>query len=202
MSKINGINVVLSDDGKTFHPVRSVKIPGDKKGPTGKLICWYGTRDTLSALKESRQKAQQEGKIISRVTFTVDAGDSPANKIGIADLPSIYFLNIVRLKIEVSQVILDIVAEYDENVKKYKDAPALVGDKPEVLDYVWQDPRFSHLRAIAWSAPLPNDRRKFAVRQLVAIDPDYIEDVVVRTDEGDISQPKIQMLLEPEEAVS
>lgn len=196
MSKIKGVNYVIKVDDNSFHPIRSVPIPGNLKGPEGKLVCWYGTRDTLSALKEKREAAKKKNETLYRVNFIVEGGHIPVNKLNIDDLPNLYFFNLSRLKVEVSDLIIEeLVKRKAKLPEEWNFVDDLIGRKPELLNTFWESSHFKHVRAIAWPAPLSlKSPKKFNVQQLVAVKLDEVEEVEVRDNDGTVDVSKIQII--------
>lgn len=195
MKKITGINYMLSDDEFTPTTIQSVTIPGDKTPPRGFLVCWYGTRDSLAALKEVRQTAKRKNKFLFRAEIVINGGDVPSGKIGLDDLSSVNFLNLGRLKIELRDYITDVILKTERpgksNEDLYKDSIDLISEKPKRLEYLKEDQKLKHLTGIVWPAPIPGSIRKFEVRQLMAIDLSEPYELIVRNFQGDIEQISI-----------
>ncbi len=162
-------------------PVRSAPIPFNKKGPSGKLVCVYGTTSVYTYLNAEARKAQQEGKKLYRVIISLDPGILPVEtKIALEHVPQMKFFNLLRITFEVANELLLLT----KGIKgKIADLFNTVDENPSLLNHIWDDPRFSHLDAIVWPAYLSSNTYDY--RQMVAMKPEAAQNIEIKSYKGD-----------------
>lgn len=180
--------------------IPSVAIPGGKTPPTNCVLGMYGTKDSLAMLKEVRMENQTSKLDTFRVDLIVPVGEQVASKSSLEDLKTTCFLNLKRLKAETAEHLLDIVCTPE--TKRFVgtksgviDLANLIGEHPALIDHIWNDPQFSHLKVIVWPAPVPG-KTLFSGEpqtvQMAAIRPEAIEEVIVRNFVGEYKEAHIE----------
>ena len=189
MTKITGINCMISDKENVPSTIKSVPVPGGGEGPQGKLLCWYGTRDSLTALKNVRLSAKKYDKILYRVEFVISGGEVPAGKTDEENIKQTYFLNLGRLKASLKDDIHKIIEDAEKKkIPDNIDTMDYVFEKPSRIKHIWDNPLFKHVKAVVWPAPIPGTKRKLNTQQLMALDISKEYDLVIRNFEGDTSE--------------
>ncbi|MFW5977215.1 MAG: hypothetical protein ACOCQQ_01760 [Candidatus Nanoarchaeia archaeon] len=194
MSKIVATNYIIKNKNNSLYPVKSVPIPRGLNGPEGKLICWYGTRDTLTALRKKRQITKNTNETLYRLNFIIESGNRPGNdKVEIKNLPDIYYFNFSRIKTDLANLIIEeLIKGKAELPKEWSFVDDLIGRKPKLLNILWESPYFKHIRAITWPAPLSlKSPKKFNIQQLIAVKLDEVEEIEVRDNDGTVDVSKI-----------
>ena len=168
--KINLVSYIKIKDPTNKLVLRSFPIPSileddlnqdytyldNEKGRSlkkGRFIAIYGNKSIQKVLSDVRRMAMEDGSEIYRVNIIIDGVDQPTGRIGINDLSNLWFLNIERIKDDLSQKIINSLSSIN-NIHEFKNARQLFSVYPNLLDFLWNDPDFKHIKVFVWNAPL------------------------------------------------
>lgn len=168
-------------NGEMIPIVSSFPIPLDRGKPLNRLVALYGTATMVGALKEVHQKARKEKRFFFRADMIIDVGEEAAGWTSLEMLERKEIIHIGRIKVDLRDEIHKIL-----NPKKNPLPIDAIGNDPTLLNKIWDDKRFSHVKIIVWQAPLVESAKKHEIISLAAIrSPDCIESYDLRQYQGD-----------------
>lgn len=141
--------------------IETISIPMGKTPPEHRLICLYG--NPMAALKRIRKEAIKAKKKIYRVDLDVPRGETIVSNTSLDNVGTTHILSLDRVDAKLSQVLTEILLKPSDNFE-FETPNFIVGQVPERLNLIWEDPRFSHLSVIVWSAPLSSETPTYEKR--------------------------------------
>ncbi|MCP3945002.1 MAG: hypothetical protein GY710_26490 [Desulfobacteraceae bacterium] len=170
------ITFCQSIEGDSTPPViETIKIPMGKKPPAHRLICLYGK--PLNALSRIRKNAIKENKKIYRVEIDVARGESIKGNTTLDNVGTTQIMVLERLDAKLNKAVTAILLQDGDNFE-FENPNYIIGQDPDRLNLIWNDPRFSHLSIIVWSAPIskekPSYEKRAALKSLDLIVKKYI----------------------------
>lgn len=142
--------------------VETIAIPLKKKRPGHRLVCLYG--NPMAALKRIRQKAIKNNIVLHRVDLDIDRGQTVKGNTSLDNIGSTKLLTLDRINTDLAKELTLIMQEGQDDASKASTPNAIAGENPELINLIWEDPRFAHLSVIVWSAPLYMDKAVFEKR--------------------------------------
>lgn len=197
--------VVGDPESDRIGPIPPVYIPGGRKGPSGRVIAHYGVRPTLDALRHARIRARKTGSPVYRVDMEVQDDNLNVDYVGLDTLPARKFVNLTVVNRDVNDAILELTGVDDlflKTLDRYKVWPARaaavrIAMQPDLLNLLWDDPRFAHVNIVVWPAPTGEVESIKAINQawmLAAVrTPDIVEVTAIRGYSGPWPEPLLQV---------
>ena len=167
--KVSLMNYLTTEAGedKEDLTLHSFEIPKGHQLQAGRFVTVYGNKAIQKTLGEARKNAMAKGETLYRVNMALEGPEQPAGRIGVEDLPNIWFLNFERIKDDLNNLIkekLDSISGIDTLGHSHQ----IIAEYPAVLDVLWATPEFEHIMAFSWNAPAaPKSKVKFI--KLVAV---------------------------------
>ncbi len=140
---------------QTIPLIETVEIPLGKTPPPHRLICLYG--NPLAGLKRIRSKAKKEQNKVYRVDLDIERGDLITGNTSLDNIGATKIVSLDRVDAKLSEALYEILIQDNDKVE-FDNPNYIIGQHPDRLNLIWEDPRFSHLSVIAWSAPVSSDR--------------------------------------------
>ncbi len=141
--------------------VETMAIPLDKTPPPHRLICLYG--NPLAALSRIRKDAIKAKKKIYRVDLDIERGEIIKGNTSLENVNSTFIMVLDRVDAKLNKALCKLLVK-DSDVFEFENPNFIIGQHPERLNLIWEDPRFSHLSVIVWSAPITEDRPRYEKR--------------------------------------
>lgn len=161
-SLIRLITFAHTQGGQDAPPVvETIDIPMHKTPPAHRLICLYG--NPMAALKRIRKEAIRAKKKIYRVDLDVLRGETIVSNTSLDNIETTNILALDRVDAKLSQALTEILLNPNDNFE-FETPNFIIGQVPERLNLIWDDPRFAHLSVIVWSAPLAKDTPTYEKR--------------------------------------
>ncbi len=147
------------DSGTPF--IETARIPMGKAAPAHRLICLYG--NPIAALQRIRKAAIKEKRTLYRVDLDIDRGEIITGNASLENVSSTKIISLDRLDSKLNEVLTELLYK-EGDVLEFETANYIAGQHPYRLNLIWEDPRFSHLSVIVWSAPVSNEKPTYEKR--------------------------------------
>lgn len=138
---------LLKTAGGDVSFVESVPIPGAKSVPEGRFVGAYGVQGTHKMFQELR-RAVPSGATLRRVDVKVEIGDSQNPMVTMERLASSKAIHLNKLSVDLQHTLRSLL-----KVPEPTTLAQYIAHDPSLLNILWADPLFSHLKVICWQHP-------------------------------------------------
>lgn len=135
-------------------PVESLPIPGAQSVPTGRFVGAFGIRGTLKLFQEVRQNAASNVSI-RRVDVKIEIDAGTTNPMVTSErLASSKALHLGSLCVDLQGHLRGLL-----NVSNPTSLSQAIAYNPSLLNVIWAEPDFQHLKVICWHHPTRTNPR-------------------------------------------
>lgn len=187
---------VSQTKGRTVVVLGDIPFPAKVPHPTRALTALYGFRDSLEEFQRHLRFARENGMGNIKVSFRVPVRTIVMGTTDLAKLATTDFLNLRRLQVSLTEIIVDGVNELLSQEKNSHGPSSFskISDacqRPDlVCDVIRSEKIFQHIKAVSYM--IPDETNVARGRQVVTLFSDRVETPTFRGDMPfDIVLPKL-----------